>query len=133
MLFSKTPIRWGAMIFSYQTASRSGSIEAPEARDAAQFALNGERPVYSGKGNQWHQPWKFHGAHTLQAVDVYTKNPTQINCGGINMPGVLAGYEIEIIKNAIKIAGGNRTEAAELLGIKRPTLVEKIKRLGIAE
>ncbi len=40
--------------------------------------------------------------------------------------------ETDIIRRALKQTGGNRTRAAELLGITRRGLIYKIKRLGIA-
>jgi transcriptional regulator with PAS, ATPase and Fis domain len=40
--------------------------------------------------------------------------------------------EIDQIRQALRAAGGNRTKAAEMLGIDRSTLYRKIKRLGDA-
>ena len=39
--------------------------------------------------------------------------------------------EIEIIRRALEQTGGNRTRAAELLGITRRGLIYKLKRLGM--
>jgi len=41
------------------------------------------------------------------------------------------GLERELILEALRKSGGVRSEAANLLKIKRTTLVEKIKALGI--
>ncbi len=40
-------------------------------------------------------------------------------------------FEKAMIKNALKKADGVKSKAADLLGIKRTTLIEKMKRLGI--
>ena len=38
-----------------------------------------------------------------------------------------------MIQSALKDAGGNRTLAAELLGISRKTLFNKMRELGVAD
>ncbi|MGE4441231.1 MAG: sigma-54-dependent transcriptional regulator [Desulfomicrobium sp.] len=43
----------------------------------------------------------------------------------------LEQHEIEAVTTALKQTGGNRTHAAELLGITRRGLIYKIKRLGL--
>jgi DNA-binding NtrC family response regulator len=43
----------------------------------------------------------------------------------------LEQHEIEAVTAALKQTGGNRTHAAQLLGITRRGLIYKIKRLGI--
>jgi two-component system NtrC family response regulator len=47
---------------------------------------------------------------------------------GLNLPAYLAAIEREMIQRSLDRTGGNRNRAAELLGIKRTTLVEKLKR-----
>ena len=49
---------------------------------------------------------------------------------GIDMPTYLSGIEKDLIQRALSRTGGNRNRAAELLRIKRTTLVEKLRRLG---
>ena len=50
--------------------------------------------------------------------------------GGLDLQGYLASIERDFIRRSLERTGGNRNRAAELLGIKRTTLVEKLKRLG---
>ena len=50
--------------------------------------------------------------------------------GGLDLPGYLAAIERDLIQRSLERTGGNRNRAAELLRIKRTTLVEKLKRLG---
>ena len=49
---------------------------------------------------------------------------------GLNLPGYLAEIERDLIRRSLERTQGNRNKAAELLRIKRTTLVEKLKRLG---
>jgi DNA-binding NtrC family response regulator len=51
---------------------------------------------------------------------------------GLDLPAYLGSIEKELIHRALDRTGGNRNRAAELLRIKRTTLVEKLKRLGEA-
>jgi two-component system response regulator AtoC len=48
---------------------------------------------------------------------------------GLDMPAYLATIERDLIQRSLERTGGNRNKAAELLRIKRTTLVEKLKRL----
>jgi len=43
------------------------------------------------------------------------------------------GREMEYIRRALKCTGGNRTRAAEILGIDRVPLGRKLKNLAAAE
>jgi two-component system response regulator AtoC len=48
---------------------------------------------------------------------------------GVDLPGMVAQIERELIARALSRTGGNKAAAATLLNIKRTTLVEKLKRL----
>jgi DNA-binding NtrC family response regulator len=48
-------------------------------------------------------------------------------------PGSLARLEADAIRNALRLFRGNKTRAAERLGVNRKTLREKIRKYGIAE
>ena len=50
---------------------------------------------------------------------------------GVNLKGILEQIEIKLIKQALNRSGGNKAKAAELLQLKRTTLVERLKKLGI--
>jgi len=52
---------------------------------------------------------------------------------GLDLPSYLSRIEQDLISRALDRTGGNRNRAAELLRIKRTTLVEKLKRLGDRE
>jgi DNA-binding NtrC family response regulator len=49
---------------------------------------------------------------------------------GLDMPKYLASVERDLIHRALDRTQGNRNKAADLLRIKRTTLVEKLKRIG---
>jgi len=49
---------------------------------------------------------------------------------GLDLPATLAQIEQRLIEQALQKADGNKTRAAELLGLNRTTLGEKLKRLG---
>src|SRR6476646_3814226 len=49
---------------------------------------------------------------------------------GLDMPAYLTSIERDLIRRSLERTGGNRNKAAELLRIKRTTLVEKLKRMG---
>jgi two-component system response regulator PilR (NtrC family) len=49
---------------------------------------------------------------------------------GLDLPAYLASIERDLLNRSLARTRGNRNKAAELLRIKRTTLVEKLKRLG---
>jgi len=55
----------------------------------------------------------------------------QVGGDGFSLDEVLANYEQRMLYQALEHAGWVKTRAAELLKIKRTTLIEKMKRLGI--
>lgn len=48
-----------------------------------------------------------------------------------NLKDALDGLEEQLIRQALQKTGGNRTEAAALLGLNRTTLVEKLRKYAI--
>jgi DNA-binding NtrC family response regulator len=48
--------------------------------------------------------------------------------GGIDLQAAVAEFEDSLIARALRLAEGNKTRAAELLGLSRTTLLDKIKR-----
>jgi two-component system, NtrC family, response regulator AtoC len=57
--------------------------------------------------------------------------PTDISEGGVNFDAVVSKVERDLLLQSLARAGGNKMRAAQLLGMKRTTFVEKLKRLGI--
>ncbi len=54
-----------------------------------------------------------------------------INEDGINLNEVVSAMERNMIHKALEKAGGVRSKAAQLLGLNRTTLLEKMKKMGI--
>ena len=52
---------------------------------------------------------------------------------GIDLKGVLENIENQLIEKALKKSGGVKNRAAQLLGLNRTTLVEKLKKKGLEE
>ena len=48
---------------------------------------------------------------------------------GVNLPALVTEIERDLIARALARTGNNRADAARLLGLKRTTLVERLKRL----
>jgi transcriptional regulator with PAS, ATPase and Fis domain len=49
--------------------------------------------------------------------------------GGMDLEAHMSAIELSLIRQSLERTGGNRRQAADLLRIKRTTLVEKLKRL----
>ena len=52
---------------------------------------------------------------------------------GIDLRGHMAGIELELIRSALNQSGGVVAHAAPLLGLRRTTLVEKLRKYGIRD
>jgi len=58
-------------------------------------------------------------------------NTVEIGESGIDLNEMVISMERTMIRKALEKAGGVRSKAAQLLGINRTTLLEKIKKMGI--
>ena len=52
---------------------------------------------------------------------------------GLSFDTVVSRLERQLILKSLEISGGNKKQAADLLRLKRTTLIEKLKRLGEGE
>jgi DNA-binding NtrC family response regulator len=57
----------------------------------------------------------------------------ELESGEVSLAEAVKGYESGLIKAALEKAGGNRSQAAKLLRVKRTTLIEKLKKLDKPE
>lgn len=71
------------------------------------------------------------GAHGTAAGMKTERRPPDIPEGGVNFDAVVMKVERDLLLQSLAKAGGNKMRAAQLLGMKRTTFVEKLKRLGI--
>jgi DNA-binding NtrC family response regulator len=53
----------------------------------------------------------------------------ELTGNGMDMVDTIARIERKLISQALELSGGVKAQAAQLLGINRTTLVEKVKRL----
>lgn len=70
------------------------------------------------------------------AAEAAVEVPAPANCedatdDSLDLKAALKDKERELIEVALARTGGNRTEAAALLGLNRTTLVEKLRKVGI--
>jgi DNA-binding NtrC family response regulator len=68
-------------------------------------------------------------ADLLATGDALTKPVVELPAGGIDLPELIAQIEKDMIERALSRTEQNKGAAARLLGLKRTTLVEKLKRL----
>ena len=59
------------------------------------------------------------------------RRPPEMPEGGVSFDAVVTKVERDLLLQALAKEGGNKMRAAKLLGMKRTTFVEKLKRLGI--
>jgi two-component system, NtrC family, response regulator AtoC len=70
----------------------------------------------------------------IQSADSFTTNGGtifEIPEEGINFTNIVIDMERELIVQGLRKANGNKKLAAKLLNLKRTTLIEKIKRIGL--
>ena len=65
-----------------------------------------------------------------QPQELALASPVTLPEDGMDMDAFITRVERELIERSMERTAGNKGQAARLLGIKRTTLVEKIKRLG---
>jgi DNA-binding NtrC family response regulator len=70
----------------------------------------------------------------LEAISIEAPRPTMpaaSETGPICIDDRLRDYETALIRWALRITGGNKSKAAQLLKIKRSTLGDRINRCGL--
>jgi transcriptional regulator with PAS, ATPase and Fis domain len=71
--------------------------------------------------------------HDLPAEVQHVDGPRDLGAwfpdGGVDLEAHMSAIELALIKQSLERTGGNKRQAADLLHIKRTTLVEKLKRL----
>ena len=73
---------------------------------------------------------RYLASKALQAVESLADSPMSPE-SEIILSDEVRRFEVELIRKALQKANGNQSQAAELLGLKRTTLNEKVKRYGI--
>ena len=78
-------------------------------------------------------PEKFSGLQPSTAAATLSAGAVEIPEEGIDFNGLVDQYETQLIRQALEKAGGIKNKAASLLGVKRTTLVEKMKKKGLLD
>src|SRR5207245_11702327 len=73
-------------------------------------------------------PPTFRGARASSGAP-----PAALPSEGVDLYAVLGELEDRLIREALERSGGNRNQAAQSLGLKRTTLVEKLRKMGRRE
>jgi transcriptional regulator with GAF, ATPase, and Fis domain len=100
-----------------------GNIRQLEHAVQMAFALSGDRCILTPSDFRvrQHQSAEAPTAAHAQTIEV----PQE----GINFDEVVSSLELSLLNQALKMSGGNKARAADLLGIKRTTLLAKMKSL----
>jgi len=69
-------------------------------------------------------------ADIQQAQETVLSSPVLLPEGGLDLDAFVTNIERELIVRSLERTGGNKGQAARLLGLKRTTLVEKLKRFA---
>lgn len=100
-----------------------GNIRQLEHAVEMAVVLSGDRPVLS--------ECDFAMLDTAPASSSGSRPLVRVPDEGIDFDLVLAGIERSLVEQALAKSGGNKARAAELLRMKRTTLLAKLKSLGM--
>ena len=84
-------------------------------------------------GDEDNQPIDLPPLPVIEGEDDLAKafTPT-LTQEGVNLKDMVSNIEISMIKQALDQCGGVVAKASEVLGLRRTTLVEKMKKYGIS-
>lgn len=104
-----------------------GNIRQMEHAVQMAFALSGERCILTPGDFQVRQ----HRAPE-PVIAATCERSVELPQEGIKFDEVVSGLELSLLNQALRMAGGNKARAADLLGIKRTTLLAKIKSFDLS-
>ncbi len=104
-----------------------GNVRQLEHAVQMAFALSGERRVLCPNDFIIRRPMAFSPS---TSPEVSAPAPlVRLPKGGLNFDEVVGSFELSLLNQALTVSGGNKARAADLLQIKRTTLLAKIKSL----
>ena len=118
-------------------AAKGQRLEENFTSEAIEFLFNYDWPGNESQLQQWVDHFAsakgLVGSEKFDELLLPEDQPVSLNDIDINLDlaRVMDQVERHAINQALVVAGGNRSKAAKLLNISRPTLYEKIHRLGI--
>jgi DNA-binding NtrC family response regulator len=98
-----------------------GNIRQLEHAVHRAFALSGNRDLLTPEDFDW-KP-----ALRPQVVTAQSEQLVAVPESGLDFEQVVASFELSLLNQALVLSGGNKARAAELLRIKRTTLLAKLK------
>ena len=104
-----------------------GNIRQLEHAVQMAFALSGDRCILTPGDFQMRQHQSLTESTTLATIP-----NVELTEEGINFDEIVGSLELSLLNQALKRSGGNKAKAADLLGIKRTTLLAKMKSLECA-
>jgi len=101
-----------------------GNIRQLEHAVQMAFALSGDRCILTPSD------FRARPYHQNEPAVAAPAHNFEVPHEGINFDEVVGSLELSLLNQALKISGGNKARAADLLGIKRTTLLAKMKSLS---
>ena len=98
-----------------------GNIRQLEHAVQMAFALSGERPILTVAD------FRVRQLQSSEAMIVPNPQTIELTEQGIDFDQVVNSLELSLLNQALKMSSGNKARAADLLGIKRTTLLAKMK------
>jgi len=95
---------WGDL--AIETPHQDGALSSPSAQD--------------------------HLTESSLAAELSTRTP-QIPKDGVDLRTLIANFELAWIREALSASSGNITHAAEKLGMRRTTLIERMRKYGLSD
>jgi DNA-binding NtrC family response regulator len=101
-----------------------GNVRQLEHAVQMAFAMSGDRPVLLPSDFLARKPARVEpGARAETGL-------ARVTPEGLDFDEVVSGFELSLLNQALTISGGNKARAADLLKIKRTTLLAKMKSLA---
>lgn len=101
-----------------------GNVRQLEHAVQMAFAMSGDRTLLCPSDFLARRPAAAQPPATLDAL------PIRVTQRGLDFDEVMSGIELSLLNQALVLSGGNKARAADLLKIKRTTLLAKMKSLG---
>jgi len=101
-----------------------GNVRQLEHAVQMAFAMSGDRTLLCPSDFLARRPASAQPPAPSEAV------PIRVTQQGLDFDEIMSGIELSLLNQALVLSGGNKARAADLLKIKRTTLLAKMKSLG---
>jgi len=103
-----------------------GNVRQLEHAVQMAFALSGDRRILCPNDFIIRRPMS---SPSFSSESAAPSPLVRLPKGGLNFDEVVGGFELSLLNQALTVSGGNKARAADLLQIKRTTLLAKMKSL----